>query len=91
MVLPGTYQKLNPEGMRFIGGRSALGWESLFLGKLVQVEKAAGQLKTCMGSVEWLVEPPDSACEPEPENEQLPPRTLRTPGDGLSKVKLYLH
>lgn len=51
--------------------------ENLFAGNRTQ--RAAGQVKPYYWSEERLVEPLDSAFEPDPVDEQLPPRVRRPP------------
>ncbi len=47
------------------------------------LQRAVAQVKPYFGKEEWLVEPPSGPCEPDPEDEPLPPRVRRLPKRGM--------
>ncbi len=51
--------------------------ENLFTG--THIQRAAAQVKPYFGSEEWLLKPPEQVFEPDPVEEQLPPREQRRP------------
>lgn len=80
---PGTCRKLNPKWdgpyrvvEKLLEG-SVYVVENVFTGKRIQ--RAADKVKPYHGSEEWLLEPQDSVFEPDPVDEQLPPRQRRPP------------
>ncbi len=83
VLVPGTCKKLNPmwhgvdrmEEVTLDG--SVFVVKNIFTGQVLQ--RAAAQVKPYFGKEEWLVEPPSGPCEPNPEDEPLPPRVRRPP------------
>lgn len=82
-TVPGTCRKLNIKWdgiyrvVEVVMDGSVYVVENVFTGQRVQ--RAADHVKPYYGSEEWLVEPLENVCAPDPVDEQLPPRERRPP------------
>ncbi|MPC35444.1 hypothetical protein E2C01_028867 [Portunus trituberculatus] len=82
-TMPGTCRKLNVKWdgpyrvCDIIPEQSVYVVENVFTGK--RTRRAAGQVKPYHGSEGWLLKPLQTVFEPDPVDEQLPPRVRRPP------------
>ena len=82
-AIPGTCRKLNVKWdgpYRVVEVKmdgSAYVLENVFTG--TQIQRAAGQVKPYYGTEEWILEPLETAFEPDSPVEQLPPRVRLPP------------